>query len=105
MHQTKKGNQWYFGMKAHFGVDSRTKLIHAVVAAPANVADSTVLPDLLQADQHHRLAAPVVGYRREREPPMHSMRVGPTAIQRMSVSVRCSGSLANTSSEPVIARS
>ena len=29
MHQTNKGNQWYFGMKAHFGVDSRTKLIHA----------------------------------------------------------------------------
>jgi IS5 family transposase len=44
MHQTKKGNQWYFGMKAHFGIDSRTKLIHAVVATPANVADSTVLP-------------------------------------------------------------
>ena len=41
MHQTKKGNQRYFGMKAHFGVDSRTKLIHAVVATPANVADST----------------------------------------------------------------
>src|SRR6478609_3800722 len=47
MHQTKKGNQWYFGMKAHLGVDSRTKLIHAAVATPANVADSTVLPDLL----------------------------------------------------------
>jgi IS5 family transposase len=47
MHQTKKGNQWYFGMKAHFGVDSRTQLIHAVVATPANVADSAVLPDLL----------------------------------------------------------
>jgi IS5 family transposase len=46
MHQTKKGNQWYFGMKAHLGVDSRTKLIHAAVATPANVADSTVLPDL-----------------------------------------------------------
>jgi hypothetical protein len=30
MHQTKKGNQWYFGMKAHVGVDSRTKLIHAI---------------------------------------------------------------------------
>jgi IS5 family transposase len=42
MHQTKKGNQWYFGMKAHFGVDSRSKLIHAAVATPANVADSTV---------------------------------------------------------------
>jgi transposase, IS5 family len=47
MHQTKKGNQWYFGMKAHVGVDSRTKIIHAVVATPANVADSRVLPDLL----------------------------------------------------------
>ena len=47
MHQTKKGNQWYFGMKAHLGVDSRTKLIHAAVATPANVADSTVLPELL----------------------------------------------------------
>jgi len=47
MHQTKKGNQWYFGMKAHLGVDSRTKLIHAAAATPANVADSTVLPDLL----------------------------------------------------------
>ena len=47
MHQTRKGNQWYFGMKAHFGVDSRSKLIHAVAATPANVADSTVLPELL----------------------------------------------------------
>ena len=51
MHQTKKGNQWYFGMKAHFGVDSRTKLIHAVVATPANVADRTVLPDLLHGNE------------------------------------------------------
>jgi transposase, IS5 family len=51
MHQTKKGNQWYFGMKAHLGVDSRLKLIHAVVATPANVADSTVLPDLLHGQE------------------------------------------------------
>src|SRR6516165_6071318 len=51
MHQTKKGNQWYFGMKAHIGVDSRTKLIHAAVATPANVADSTVLPDLLHGKE------------------------------------------------------
>ena len=47
MHQTRKGNQWYFGRKVHFGVDSRTKLIHAVVATLANVADSKVVPDLL----------------------------------------------------------
>src|SRR4029077_5575711 len=51
MHQTKKRNQWYFGMKAHFGVDSRGKLIHAVVATPANVADSTVLNDLLHGQE------------------------------------------------------
>ena len=51
MHQTKKGNQWYFGMKAHFGVDSRSKLIHAVQTTPANVADSTVLPDLLHGNE------------------------------------------------------
>src|ERR1019366_7013699 len=34
MHQTKKGNQWYFGMKAHVGVDSKTKLIHSALATP-----------------------------------------------------------------------
>lgn len=51
MHQTKKGNQWYFGMKAHIGVDSKTKLIHSVVATAANVADSTILPDLLHGDE------------------------------------------------------
>ena len=51
MHQTRKGNQWYFGMKAHLGVDSRSKLIHAVVATAANVADSTVLPELLHGKE------------------------------------------------------
>ena len=51
MHQTKKGNQWYFGMKAHVGVDSKSKLIHAVVATAANVADSEVLADLLHGEE------------------------------------------------------
>lgn len=51
MHQTKKGNQWYFGMKAHLGVDSRSKLIHAVAATPANVHDSQVLGDLLHGEE------------------------------------------------------
>lgn len=51
MHQTKKGNQWYFGMKAHVGVDSRTKIIHAVVATAANVADCEILPDLLHGQE------------------------------------------------------
>ena len=51
MHQTKKGNQWFFGMKAHIGVDSRTKVIHAVVATAANVHDSQCLPDLLHGEE------------------------------------------------------
>ena len=51
MHQTKKGNQGYFGMKAHVGVDSKTKLVHSVVAAAANVADCAVLPELLHGEE------------------------------------------------------
>lgn len=51
MHQTRKGNEWYFGMKAHVGVDSKTKLIHAVAATPANVHDSQLLPDLLHGEE------------------------------------------------------
>lgn len=51
MHQTKKGQQWYFGMKTHVGVDSQTKMIHAVVATAANVADSEVLGDLLHGEE------------------------------------------------------
>jgi IS5 family transposase len=51
MHQTRKGNQWYFGMKGHFGVDSRTKLIHSVVVTAANTADGTVLGQLLHGDE------------------------------------------------------
>jgi IS5 family transposase len=47
MHQVCKGNQWYFGMKAHVGVDSRTKLIHSLATSAANVADSRLLGRLL----------------------------------------------------------
>ena len=51
MRQTKKGNQWYFGMKAHIGVDSKHKLIHSLVATPANVHDSRVLAELLHGNE------------------------------------------------------
>ena len=39
MHQTRKGNQWYFGMKAHIGVDAETGLAHSLATTPANVSD------------------------------------------------------------------
>jgi len=47
MHQTKKGQQWHFGMKAHVGVDSQSKVIHSVVVTPANTADCKVMGQLL----------------------------------------------------------
>jgi len=51
MHQTRKGKQWYFGMKAHVGVDSKTKLIHTALVTPAHVADCRVLPELLHGEE------------------------------------------------------
>ena len=51
MHQTAKGQQWYFGMKAHVGVDSRTRLIHSAAATAANVHDASVLGDLLHGEE------------------------------------------------------
>jgi len=51
MHQTKKGKNWYFGMKAHVGVDSKTKIIHTAVATAASVSDVAILPDLLHGEE------------------------------------------------------
>jgi IS5 family transposase len=51
MHQTSKGKQWYFGMKAHIGVDSKEKIIHTVKASAANIADSLALPHLLHGKE------------------------------------------------------
>ena len=51
MHQTKKGNQYYFGMKAHIGVDDESGLVHSVVGTAANVADVTQVDKLLHGDE------------------------------------------------------
>ena len=51
MHQTKKGNQWHFGMKGHIGVDSKTGLIHSAAVTPANTHDSQVLEHLLHGNE------------------------------------------------------
>jgi transposase, IS5 family len=51
MKQTQKNHQWFFGMKAHVGVDSKTKLIHSAAATAANVADSALLPVLLHGNE------------------------------------------------------
>ena len=51
MHQTRKGNQWYFGMKLHIGVDSQSGLAHSAVVTAANVHDKHPLPDLLHGSE------------------------------------------------------
>lgn len=50
MHQTKKGNQWYFGMKAHIGVDAGTGYVHSVSATAANVHDLDQVIHLVRPD-------------------------------------------------------
>jgi IS5 family transposase len=47
MHQTRKGNQWFFGAKAHIGVDSKEGIVHSVCTSAASVSDVHMLPDLL----------------------------------------------------------
>lgn len=51
MHQTKKGNQWHFGMKLHIGADSQTGLIHSASVTAANVHDSHEVPNLLHGEE------------------------------------------------------
>jgi len=51
MHQTKKGNQWYFGMKAHIGVDAESGFVHSVVGTAANVSDITQAGALLHGEE------------------------------------------------------
>ena len=60
MHQTKKGNQWHFGMKAHIGVDSGTGIVHSMTATAANTHDVTEAHNLLHGDE--RVVWGDVGY-------------------------------------------
>ena len=56
MHQTKKGNQWYFGMKAHLGVDAQSGLVHRVTGTAANVADIAPTYALLHGEEKQAYA-------------------------------------------------
>ena len=51
MHQTKKGNQWYFGMKCHIGVDADSGLVHTVIGTAANVNDVTQAHALVHGEE------------------------------------------------------
>ena len=51
MHQTKKGNEWFFGMKAHIGAETSRGLVHTVTFTPANTNDGKIMPELLHGDE------------------------------------------------------
>lgn len=51
MHQTRKGKQWFFGAKAHIGVDSKEGIVHSVCTSAASVSDVHMLPDLLHGEE------------------------------------------------------
>src|SRR5436190_3231170 len=51
MHQTRKGKQWYFGMKAHIGVDAKSGLVHSLSGTAANVSDISQSPVLLHGEE------------------------------------------------------
>jgi IS5 family transposase len=73
MHQTRKGNQWYFGMKAHVGVDAESSLVHSVIGTAANVADVTKAHELLHGDE--TVAFGDAGYLGVDQRPEHQGRV------------------------------
>ena len=50
MYQTKKGNEWRFGMKCHVGVDAFSGLVHTIVVTPANTHDITMTTELIRED-------------------------------------------------------
>jgi IS5 family transposase len=59
MHQTKKGNQYYFGMKAHIGTDVESGLVHRVHGTAVNVADVTQVTELLLGEETRSMRTPV----------------------------------------------
>ena len=73
MHQTKKGNQWYFGMKAHIGVDAQSGLVHSVTGTAANVADLAQAHTLLHGEEKAGYAdAGYLGVEKREEMAAHS---------------------------------
>ena len=77
MHQTRKGNEWHFGMKAHIGVDAETGLVHGVRATPANTHDLREAGALLHGGEEEVWAD--AGYRGDREVGGHGRPSGAVA--------------------------
>lgn len=76
MHQTKKGNQWYFGMKAHVAVDAQSGLVHRVIGTAAHVSDISQTHELLHGQERDVFAD--AGYQGvQKRPEITSMKTPP----------------------------
>ena len=84
MHQTKKGNEWHFGMKAHIGVDAETGMVHRITTTPANAHDITEVQRLLHGKE--RCVWTDAGYQGvEKRPENGGMRIEWRVAMRPSV--------------------
>ena len=84
MHQTKKGNEWHFGMKAHIGVDAETGMVHRITTTPANAHDITEVQRLLHGKE--RCVWTDAGYQWvEKRPENGGMRIEWRVAMRPSV--------------------
>lgn len=91
MHQTKKGNQWFFGMKAHIGVDAESGLVHSVMGTAANVADVTQAGALLHGDETHAFGDAGyrgVGKRKEAQGPQWHVAMQPGKRRKLDLTRR-----------------
>ena len=82
MHQTKKGNQWYFGMKAHIGSDRESGMVHTVVSTATNISDISQTADLLHGSEtqvHADAGYAGVQKREEIQPPFSPSPIPSTA--------------------------
>jgi len=95
MHQTKKGNQWYFGLKAHIGADSASGLVHTVTVTAANVSDVAETHALLHGEERAVLAdAGYIGVEKRAEiRAQHSLVEFHVAAKRGRVKAMAEGAL------------
>ena len=94
MHQTKKGNQWHFGLKAHIGADMDSGLVHTVTATAANVADITQTSALLHGEEEVGFAdAAYVGVEKREDMAAHAQVQFHIAAKRGKIKAMAEGAL------------
>ena len=93
MHQTKKGNQWYFGMKAHVGADADSGLVHTLIGTAANVADIQCAPALLHGEE--KVSYVDAGYTGIEKRPEAAGTTWEVAIKRGKIKAMAEGEIKN----------